>query len=166
MTYIIFKIKLSFYLFILISYLAPMLSTSSKYAIKAVLWLALHSDYENKIKVKDIGKPINVPPAYLAKLLQALARQGVISSTKGPKGGFYLSEANRNLPLINVIEVIDGGARITSCLLGFENCNAQKPCPLHALVAASRQELVEKLETRTIDSLSTELEKGQSFLPL
>ncbi len=67
-----------------------MFSNSSKYAIKAVLFLALNSNEDKKIMVKDIANPINVPQAYIAKLLQELSRQNVISSTRGPKGGFYL----------------------------------------------------------------------------
>ena len=52
-----------------------MLSKSSKYAIKAVLFLAIHSSEENKVIVKDIAKPTNVPQAYIAKLLQELAKR-------------------------------------------------------------------------------------------
>ena len=54
-----------------------MVSNSSKYAIKGVLFLALHSNEENKIAVKDISEPINVPQAYIAKLLQELSRENI-----------------------------------------------------------------------------------------
>ena len=66
-----------------------MFSTSSKYAIKAVLFLALHTNESKKLMVKDIYKSINVPKAYLAKLLQDLSRHNIVSSTRGPKGGFF-----------------------------------------------------------------------------
>ena len=78
-----------------------MISNSSKYAIKAVLYLALHSSEENKVMVKDMAEPINVPQAYIAKLLQELAKRKLISSTRGPKGGFYLSEEDKKGNLIN-----------------------------------------------------------------
>ena len=83
-----------------------MLSNSSKYAIKGVLFLALHSSEENKVMVKDISNPINVPLAYLAKLLQELSKENIISSARGPKGGFYLSEQNRNQPIINILKIM------------------------------------------------------------
>lgn len=141
-----------------------MLSNSSKYAVKAVLYLAVYSNRNNKIMVKDISKSIDVPQAYLAKLLQELSRHDIISSTKGPKGGFYLSEKNRNGSLINIVHVIDGQKRIMSCLLGIEDCNEAKPCPLHNLVAPSRSTFLKGLENKTIGDLSKDISKENSFL--
>ena len=69
-----------------------MFSNSSKYAIKAVLYLAMNSSKDEKVMAKDISEPINVPQAYIAKLLQQLSKHEIVSSLKGPKGGFYLSE--------------------------------------------------------------------------
>ena len=65
-----------------------MLSNSSKYAIKAVLFLSLNSSEIKWVMVKVIAKPINILQAYIAKLLQELSKQKIISSTRGPKGGF------------------------------------------------------------------------------
>jgi len=143
-----------------------MFSNSSKYAIKAVLFLALNSSEEKKIMVKDIAEPINVPQAYIAKLLQELSRQNVISSTKGPKGGFYLSEADKTQPLKRIIYVIDGENRIASCLLSLEACNEEKPCPLHKTVAPLRAELLNSLENKTICDLAKDVREGKAFLPL
>lgn len=143
-----------------------MFSNSSKYAIKAVLYLALNSSEENKIMVKDIAAPINVPQAYIAKLLQELSRQNIISSTRGPKGGFYLSEDNKNQPLKKIVSVIDGEKRLTSCLLSLENCDDNKPCPLHKLAAPLRTKLLENLEHKTICDLAQEVRRGKAFLPL
>ena len=55
-----------------------MFSNSSKYAIKAVLFLAVNSSKDNRIMVKDMAVPVNAPQAYLAKLLQELSRKEII----------------------------------------------------------------------------------------
>ncbi len=143
-----------------------MFSNSSKYAIKAVLFLALNSSEEKKVMVKDIAGPINVPQAYIAKLLQELSRQNVISSTRGPKGGFYLTDEDKKKPLKRIIQVIDGENRLTSCLLSLENCNEEKPCPLHKLAAPLRNELLDSLENKTICDLAKDVREGKAFLPL
>ena len=143
-----------------------MFSNSSKYAIKAVLFLALNSNDEKKIMVKDIAGPINVPQAYIAKLLQELSRQNVISSTRGPKGGFYLTDEDKKKPLKRIIQVIDGENRLTSCLLSLENCNEEKPCPLHKMAAPLRNELLDSLENKTICDLAKDVREGKAFLPL
>lgn len=143
-----------------------MFSNSSKYTIKAVLYLALNSNEENKIMVKDIAEPINVPQAYIAKLLQELSRQNLISSKRGPKGGFYLTDEDKKQPLKRIIQVIDGEHRLTSCLLSLENCNDEKPCPLHKLAAPLRNELLDSLENKTICDLAKDVREGKAFLPL
>jgi Rrf2 family protein len=143
-----------------------MLSNSSKYAIKAVLYLSLHSHESKKIMVKDIAKPINVPQAYIAKLLQPLVKENLISSVRGPKGGFYLSDENNNQPVINIIKVIDGEKRLTSCMLSLENCNEEKPCPLHNILSPSRNRITKLLSETSIKELAYSVKKGQAFLPL
>ncbi len=141
-----------------------MLSNSSKYAIKAVLYLADKTDESHKLMVKDLYEPTQVPKAYLAKLLQALSKQNIISATKGPKGGYYLTQANRENPVFRVIEVIDGNQRIESCILGIDECNAQHPCPLHEYVATARTALLNTLRSMTIGELAVNLRKDRSFL--
>ena len=162
---IIFKIKISF-LYLIDFSLLIMISNSSKYAIKAVLYLALHSNEDHKIMVKDIAEPINVPQAYIAKLLQELAKENMISSTRGPKGGFYLNSDNENQPVINILNIIDGENRLTSCMLSLEKCNEEKPCPLHNILSQSRKGILKILNDMTIKELALDVKKGNSYLPL
>lgn len=143
-----------------------MFSNSSKYAIKAVLYLALHAADDNKLIVKDICKPINVPKAYLAKLLQDLSRHKIVSSARGPKGGFYLNEKNKALVVMDIVNVIDGKKKLESCLLSLKDCNKDKPCPLHHMVSGSRSNMIQSLENTTIRELSENLRNNKTFLPL
>ena len=143
-----------------------MFSNSSKYAIKAVLFLAVNSSEDHRIMVKDMAEPINVPQAYLAKLLQELSRKGIISSKKGPKGGFFLSKENSQLTLMDVVNVIDAGDKFNACLLSLEKCNADKPCPLHDLAIPSRSKFIHSLNQNSIKDFSMQIEQGKVFLPL
>lgn len=143
-----------------------MLSNSSKYALKAVLYLALNSDEDHKILAKNISEPINVPKAYIAKLLQELSRHGLVSSTRGPKGGFFLNEENRTRSLIQIVDVIDGEHRLKSCMLSLKDCDEKHPCPLHELVGNTKMNFIKKLEETTINDLVVDLEQQKSFLPL
>lgn len=143
-----------------------MLSNSAKYALKAVLYLAVHSNEQNKIMIKDIAEPINVPQAYIAKLLQELAKKQIISSTRGINGGFYLTDLNIKQPAMNVIFAIDGSYKMCSCLLSLENCNEQVPCPLHHIAYPMRMQLIHSLNSKTIRELAEEIKSGITFLPL
>ncbi|WNH14273.1 RrF2 family transcriptional regulator [Thalassobellus suaedae] len=143
-----------------------MLSKSSKYAIKAVTFLALNSSKKKKVMVKDIAEPINVPQAYIAKLLQDLVRFNIVSSVRGPKGGFYLDDKNKEQSVFSIINVIDGEKKLSTCMLSLGSCNETKPCPLHNILSASRDEILKNLKDKTIKELSLDVKSGNSFLPL
>ncbi|WP_343487252.1 Rrf2 family transcriptional regulator [Allomuricauda sp. d1] len=143
-----------------------MLSNSSKYALKGVLYLAVYASESNKIMAKDIAEPINAPASYMAKLLQELGRHDIVSSVKGPNGGFYLDEKNMETQLIKIVEVIDGEQRLRSCMLSIRECDADNPCPLHDLVGDAKSFFVKNLEETTISQLVSDIEDGKSTLPL
>lgn len=163
---IIFKIKISFLCFENCKLRSIMISNSSKYAIKAVLYLAVNSNQQQKIMAKDIFEPINVPQAYIAKLLQLLVKKKLISSTKGPKGGFYLTNENRAQSIMKIINVIDGEQKFNTCMLSLKACDIANPCPLHKSISPAKSILVQNLQNKTINDLALDVKSGNAFLPL
>tara|TARA_R110002033_G_scaffold171214_1_gene218603 strand:+ start:13675 stop:14106 length:432 start_codon:yes stop_codon:yes gene_type:complete len=143
-----------------------MLSNSSKYALKAVLYLAVNSSPDKKILAKDISVPTAIPKAYLSKLLQELSRHDIVSSVKGPHGGFYLSAENRGTLLIKIVDLIDGENRLRSCMLSLANCDEDNPCPLHKLIGNTKINFIKNLEDTTVADLVLDIKAGKSFLPL
>ena len=142
-----------------------MLSNSSKYAIKGVLYLALNSNEDHKIMVRDIFEVVHVPEAYLAKLLQELSRHDIISSTRGPKGGFYLSKEDRERTLMDIVKVIDGEKRVYSCVMGIRNCDMSNPCVLHKLVGTNKSKFINVLERTTVLDLVEGRQDIEEFFP-
>lgn len=134
-------------------YALKMLSNSSKYAVKAVLHLALHSSKEHKMMVKDISKSISVPQAYLAKLLQLLVKGNIVCSVRGVKGGYYLTQANYEKTLIDVIKATDGGVKLNSCVLNLEKCNSINPCFLHYFLSDSKDKIIKSLSDKSLSEL-------------
>ena len=104
--------------------------------------------------VKDMRKSINVPQAYLAKILQKLLKHDLISSTRGPKGGFYPNAVNKKESVMRVNKVIDGENKMSNCLLGIDKCNEAKPCPLHHIASAAEEELIHSFKSHTIGDLA------------
>ncbi|SNZ02037.1 RrF2 family transcriptional regulator [Flagellimonas pacifica] len=143
-----------------------MLTNSAKYAMKAVLFLALNTNENNKMMVKDIYERINVPQSYLAKLLQELSKHNIVSSSRGPKGGFYLDDKNKSIRLIKIVDIIDGEQRLRSCMLSLKECDNENPCALHRLVGDANSSFIKNLEETTIESLIADVRDGKSILPL
>lgn len=141
-----------------------MLSKSSKYAIRAVLYLALNSNESNKYSPTGIAKAINIPAPFLAKTLQELTKRNLISSVKGRNGGFYLTEENKSNTLISVVDSIDGMAKFQECLLGLPVCSNENPCPLHHSYSLIRNKIVEDLTFKTIAELTKEISNGETHI--
>jgi len=139
-----------------------MLSRASKYAILSTLFLCEHSSVDHKISVKVIAESIDVPSPFFAKLFQQLVRGKIISSTKGPNGGFYLSEENSKKNVCDIIENIDGLNRLNECFLGLNECDSKNPCPVHFIVEPFKNNILGKFRDKTIMEFAQEIsDKGR-----
>ena len=99
-----------------------MFSKACKYSLRAVLYLALHSSESNKLGVNDLADALHIPKHFLAKLLQQLSKAGLVSSVKGPKGGFYSTKQNLGVTLREVIVCIDGEDSLSGCIMVAVSC--------------------------------------------
>lgn len=143
-----------------------MLSKQSKYAVRAILYLAIYANKTNKLGSKIVAETIDVPAPFLAKILQTLARADLIRSSKGPSGGFYLSENDLSNNLLDIIECIDGLESFRSCYVGLPKCSDENPCAIHHIAAPCRDILIKELTDRTIERFAEDTKKGKSFIYL
>ncbi len=143
-----------------------MLSSASKYAIRAVLFLAQKKSSDQKFGSKHIAEALDIPNPFLAKLLQKLARKGVISSSKGPGGGFYLSDKNRKMHISDILFVIEKENILNSCMMGLPKCGDNNPCPIHHIVVPFKNELIKKFSIDTIEEVAREVYENGYFLTL
>jgi Rrf2 family protein len=142
-----------------------MFSKACEYGLKATLFIARESQMDKRVSLKDISKAIDSPEAFTAKVLQKLARTGIIDSVRGPMGGFEM-EADRiaQIKLSHIVAAIDSDHIYKGCGLGLTQCNADKPCPVHDKFIAIRNELKSMLENTSILELTEGLEGGLTFL--
>ena len=90
-----------------------MLSNTCKTAIKAVIYLASKADRNEKAGVKEVAQNINASEHTVSKILQNLVKQKIINSIKGPTGGFFITEAQRQQPIINIVIIVQDPSEIT-----------------------------------------------------
>ncbi len=143
-----------------------MLSNASKYAIRAVLFLAENSSYHKKYGSKQIAEELEIPLSFIAKLLQQLAKAGVISSTKGPKGGFFMTPQNMQNNINSILKEIENENIFEGCFLGLPRCSDENPCPVHHIVAPFKDALWNKFQNQTILDFAREIKQNGSFLSL
>ena len=105
-------------------------SVATKYAIRAVCHLAACPN-GHPIQAREIADTLGIPYHFLSKILQELARKGILSSTKGPGGGFRLVRPPEETTLYDLISVVEGPISDTECMLGLDVCSDEARCPMH-----------------------------------
>lgn len=143
-----------------------MLSNASKYAIRAALYLAGRQGDKTKYSAAEIANKIDVPAPFIAKLLQKMAKNNIISSSKGPTGGFFFSKTNEKKQVYDIIQLIEGRELFNSCFMGLAECTDNKPCPIHHLVEPFRKEIQEHFIKKSLPELSKEIQRKGLFLTL
>lgn len=142
-----------------------MFSKACEYAIRAILHIAQCSLKGERVGLKDIARSIDSPEAFTAKILQQLARAGLIRSVKGPKGGFDIPEDQiESLRLSQVVVAIDGDQLFTGCGLGLKQCSEVHPCPMHEEFKQVRTQIKNMLDETQVIGLAQNLEKGLAHL--
>jgi Rrf2 family transcriptional regulator, iron-sulfur cluster assembly transcription factor len=134
-----------------------MLSNSCRYGIRAVIYLASRYPEENIIGIKQISGDLNLPTPFLAKILQQLAKHRILSSIKGPNGGFSLLKKPESITLLEIIKIIDGEDLFKNCLIHDGTCmdvrKSRKSCPVHSEYSAIRANLISLFRNKTIAGL-------------
>jgi Rrf2 family iron-sulfur cluster assembly transcriptional regulator len=133
-----------------------MLSNTCKYAIRAVLYLAVNEKEDSKIGIKKISEDLNMPSPFLGKILQVLSKHKILNSTKGPHGGFSLGKKAHDITLLEIVQIIDGLDFFHTCVIGVKVCehdpSKKDICPFHDKLDPIRDELYTQFNTLSIGS--------------
>ena len=141
-----------------------MVSKSCKHAIRAAIFIASKASEGVKVGVKEIAKEIEAPEAFTAKILQALIKHRIVSSFKGPYGGFYTEKPQLELPVIDIVNAIDGLSVFSECGLGLNSCSDAHPCPMHHEYAKTRDQLRRTFQQTSVGSLAENLKEGAVYV--
>jgi len=141
-----------------------MFSKACEYAIRASLYISIKSIDGSKLGIKEIAKEIDSPAHFTAKILQTLTREGIISSIKGPNGGFFLDPDAKPVPLTAIVKAIDGDNILHSCSLGLKECSDRFPCPIHNDIKSYKERLRKIMKEKTLQQLGSDLVNGKTFL--
>lgn len=108
-----------------------MISQTSRYALRAVLQLALWDGMGRPVPAADLAEALALPANYLSKILHALVRPGVLRSERGPGGGFRLARAPAEISIADVVGTFQELGETPTCLLGRPECCDEDACPVH-----------------------------------
>jgi len=142
-----------------------MFSKATEYALRATIFLAQKSSEENKLGIDEIAKAINSPRSFTAKILQFLTKDNrVVSSVRGPHGGFYLSPKAKKLPVRAILLAMGEDEILEKCVMGLKLCSEVEPCPMHAQYKTIKKQLISLFTQKTIQQLAAEIKEGVVFI--
>jgi Rrf2 family protein len=116
-----------------------------------MVYLTAHN--KRLVTAHEVAETLSVSEAHLAKVLQRLARTGLVESVRGPKGGFALARAGEEISLLQVYEAIEGPLEDTHCLLGEPVCRGDR-CILGGLLETVNRQAREYLAGTTLNELT------------
>lgn len=128
------------------------LTKKADYGLMALKYLAEHQETPS-VSAKDIADTYGIPAQLLAKVLQRLAKVGLLRSHAGMNGGYALSKAARTITAFEVIHAIDGPLFITSCVKGEKSCEVEPSCTVKEPLARVNESIAEVLKSITVYDL-------------
>lgn len=138
-------------------------SKPCEYAIRALTFLA-NSGAGTSVGAREIARTEHIPLPVLGKILQELVRKGLLSSRRGPGGGFKLARRAELITLRDIVAAIDGLDHFMHCVLGLEQCSEEAPCPLHKSWKVLRAKIFEDMETTNVAQMARAVTRKRQLI--
>jgi Rrf2 family protein len=127
------------------------ISEATSLALHTVVYLSGHPG--QLVSTREIAKALHASEAHLSKVLQRLARVGIVKSIRGPKGGFTLAKSPADITLLQIYEEIEGPIDDNVCLTETEVCLG-KGCILGNLLESCQSQVKKHLAKTTVSKLT------------
>jgi FeS assembly SUF system regulator len=131
------------------------LSKKADYALIAMKHLAIRSDAVSA-SAREIAEQYDIPIELMAKVLQRLARRGLVTSHQGTRGGYRLARTAAMISVADIIQAIDGPLTVTACSTDEENCDQYSKCSVRDPLWRIRERILTALHTCSLQEVSSE----------
>lgn len=129
------------------------LTRAADYAVRVMIQLAVLLN-EGRVSLPSLARATGAPESFLSKVLQTLARAGLISSHRGQSGGFRITPCGRQASMREVIEAIDGAICLNVCLIHGRSCPRKARCPAHPVWVKAQQAMLQVLSDASIAAMA------------
>ncbi len=139
------------------------------YALLALCYLTLACDKDSArlVNTKEIAEHYHIPIELLAKIMQILAKQQLVTSFPGPTGGYRLTKDPADISVAMIVKVIDGNLGIVHCSNGNDlGCEQFDKCTIRDPLATIEERMYELLEKMSIRDIASPAPETVGFVPL
>ena len=142
------------------------LGSKGDYSVRSVLDLA-RAYGRGRRKAREIAAAMDIPQKYVAQVLSDLIKEGLVTSTAGPGGGYELTRPPAEVTLLEVVEAAEGEIRNPTCILRGGPCHWDIGCAVHGAWSGAQDAFKERLRATTFADLAAvdeELESRSAVL--
>jgi Rrf2 family protein len=107
-----------------------------------------------KVMTSTIARASDIPDSFLAKVLQILARSGIVESCRGTGGGFSLLKPPGEITLRQIVEAVEGDIALNECLVHKNACKRVGSCPTHKVWKEAQEKLLQVLDRANLADLT------------
>ena len=132
-----------------------MLSRTQEYALRAAVFLG-RSYGEGPLRTSELAKRTGIPRNYLSKILHQMARQGLVASERGRRGGVALSRDPTSITLGQITALFQPAHEPKRCVLGRPECSDEFPCGAHQSWKIIKEQTEAFFETTSIADVMAE----------
>jgi Rrf2 family protein len=134
-----------------------MLSKKTKYGIKALTFLGRQED-NTPVAIASISKSENISLKFLESILLTLRKNGILASKKGKGGGYYLLKSPSEIPMTDVMRILEGPISMVPCVsLNFyekcDDCPDENACSVHKLMIQVRDNTLDIFRNTSLADL-------------
>jgi Rrf2 family protein len=130
------------------------LTRAADYAVRVMIHLA-KTPRSTRVSLPVLAAATGAPESFLSKVLQSLTRAGLVTSQRGPAGGFQVSAPGRQASMREVIEVIDGPMNLNVCTGDDQACPRRLWCPAHPVWVKAQAAVLDVLTEARISDLAS-----------
>ena len=141
------------------------LSKKTDYALLAVGHLAMAAP-SGVASVRAISERFDIPVELLAKVLQQLARHGLVAAHKGVHGGYHLARRSTAISVADVVDAVDGPLTLTACSPADARCEQFAACTVRDPLWRVKDQIVSVLRALSVADMIAETEGGRGPIPI
>ena len=145
-----------------------MITKKSKYAIKALIYLAKKKESNTPVLIEEISKEERIPKKFLEAILLDLRKAGYLGSKKGKGGGYYLIKNAEEINMAEVLRIFDGPIALIPCVAHkyyepCEECLDEVTCPIREVFRVIREQTVATLKENSFSELLSKEKKLKRY---
>jgi Rrf2 family protein len=134
------------------------ISTKSRYAVRAMIELALHYE-QGPLQLKEIARRQDLSEKYLEQIMHPLRTKGLVYSKKGSQGGYCLARPPKDTTMLHIVSTMEGSITPVACVDKPQLCDRLAICSSRDVWSRLKEAIAEELDSHTLEDLALEQER-------